>query len=336
MSPLKHSNNIAARMGRWSASHWKTAVFGWLAFVVVAFGIGNAAAMKTIDTQDRTSARRTAPTRSSRSPASARPTPQTEIVLIQSKTLTVNDPAFRAAIADVATSVAPFATIKNLRSPLDPAHADQISDGRPHGDRRLGHEGQRHGRRRRTSTRSRGHRRRGEAASGPLRRRGRAASAPTRRSNAMFNEQLEQAGTRSVPLTLLILLLVFGSIVAAGVPLLLALTAVLATIGLLSLASQMLPMDQSVSGGRPADRPRRRRRLLALLPQARAGGACRRQRAIVPHSRLQPRPRAARCSSPGLTVMVAMAGLFFTRRQDVRLVRHRHDHGRRRSRCSAR
>ena len=34
MSPLKHSNNFAARMGRWSASHWKTAVFGWLAFVV--------------------------------------------------------------------------------------------------------------------------------------------------------------------------------------------------------------------------------------------------------------------------------------------------------------
>ena len=28
------SNNIAARMGRWSASHWKTAVFAWLAFVV--------------------------------------------------------------------------------------------------------------------------------------------------------------------------------------------------------------------------------------------------------------------------------------------------------------
>ena len=34
MSPLKHSNNLAARMGRWSANHWTTAVFGWLAFVV--------------------------------------------------------------------------------------------------------------------------------------------------------------------------------------------------------------------------------------------------------------------------------------------------------------
>ena len=34
MSPLKRSTNIAARMGRWSASHRKTAIFGWLAFVV--------------------------------------------------------------------------------------------------------------------------------------------------------------------------------------------------------------------------------------------------------------------------------------------------------------
>src|SRR5947207_7722633 len=32
--------NLAARMGHWSASHWKTATFGWLALVVVAFGIG--------------------------------------------------------------------------------------------------------------------------------------------------------------------------------------------------------------------------------------------------------------------------------------------------------
>ena len=29
MSPLKPSRNLAARMGRWSASHWKTATFGW-------------------------------------------------------------------------------------------------------------------------------------------------------------------------------------------------------------------------------------------------------------------------------------------------------------------
>ena len=50
MSRTTHTNrNIAARMGRWSATHWKTATFGWLAFVVVAFGIGGLVGMKTID-----------------------------------------------------------------------------------------------------------------------------------------------------------------------------------------------------------------------------------------------------------------------------------------------
>ena len=41
--------NLAARMGRWSAAHWKTATFGWLAVVIVAFGIGGAIGTKTID-----------------------------------------------------------------------------------------------------------------------------------------------------------------------------------------------------------------------------------------------------------------------------------------------
>ena len=37
-TPNRKPRNLAARMGRWSASHWKTATFGWLALVVVAFG----------------------------------------------------------------------------------------------------------------------------------------------------------------------------------------------------------------------------------------------------------------------------------------------------------
>ena len=42
MSRTNHTTNrnLAARMGRWSAAHWKTATFGWLAFVVVAFALG--------------------------------------------------------------------------------------------------------------------------------------------------------------------------------------------------------------------------------------------------------------------------------------------------------
>src|SRR5437773_10672115 len=41
--------NLAARMGRWSASHKKTAIFGWLAFIAIAFMIGNAVGTKQLD-----------------------------------------------------------------------------------------------------------------------------------------------------------------------------------------------------------------------------------------------------------------------------------------------
>jgi len=34
------SNNLAARMAQWSAHHRKIAIFGWLAFCLIAFAIG--------------------------------------------------------------------------------------------------------------------------------------------------------------------------------------------------------------------------------------------------------------------------------------------------------
>ena len=44
--------NVAARMGRWSANHRKTAIFGWLAFVIAAVVIGTAVGQVSIDQQD--------------------------------------------------------------------------------------------------------------------------------------------------------------------------------------------------------------------------------------------------------------------------------------------
>ena len=46
------SRNLAARMGRWSANHWKTAVFGWLAFVIASVFIGNAVGTKYLEDND--------------------------------------------------------------------------------------------------------------------------------------------------------------------------------------------------------------------------------------------------------------------------------------------
>ncbi|ADD41383.1 MMPL family transporter [Stackebrandtia nassauensis] len=61
----------------------------------------------------------------------------------------------------------------------------------------------------------------------------------------MVNEDLGVAGMVSIPLTLGILLLAFGAFMAAGVPLLLALTAVGSATGLWAVASQVIPDNGS-------------------------------------------------------------------------------------------
>ena len=77
---------------------------------------------------------------------------------------------------------------------------------------------------------------------------GQAGSASTGKAlDDMFQGQLAMAGLLSIPLTLGILLLVFGSLVGASIPLLLALTSVFATMGLVALPSQIVPMDESIS-----------------------------------------------------------------------------------------
>ena len=96
MSPLKHSKSFAARMGRWSASHWKTAVFGWLAFVVLSVFVGMQVGTKQHRPERRE--RRRVPHRRQDHLATAgfavdkngeSIEEQGEMVLVQSKTLTV-------------------------------------------------------------------------------------------------------------------------------------------------------------------------------------------------------------------------------------------------------
>ena len=65
--------------------------------------------------------------------------------------------------------------------------------------------------------------------------------------NKRISQDFQQAEITSVPVTLFILVLAFGALVAAGVPLLLGLTAVMAALGLTSLFSHLLHVDQSIS-----------------------------------------------------------------------------------------
>jgi RND superfamily putative drug exporter len=72
------------------------------------------------------------------------------------------------------------------------------------------------------------------------------AASADKQLGEVFTDDLKKAGELSIPITLGILLLTFGALVAAGIPLLLGLTAVIATMGLLAIPSQILPMDESI------------------------------------------------------------------------------------------
>src|SRR3982751_127058 len=118
------SRNVAARMGRWSASHWKTATFGWLALVVVAFAVGGAVGTKNVDPNTA------GPGESGRMDRildAGFKLPANESVLIQSRSVRAGAPAFDAAVADVVARVSKESAVQNVRSPLDPANAGPTS-----------------------------------------------------------------------------------------------------------------------------------------------------------------------------------------------------------------
>ena len=306
-TPTTQSRNIAARMGRWSADHWKTATFGWLAFVVVAFGLGGMAGMKSIDPD------KPGPGESGRMDRildAGFKQPAGESVLIQSGSLRATDPAFTSAIEDVVSGISSLDDVQNVRSPLEAGANRQISaDGHAAlvefeitGDPddaidkidpvldRVDELQQAH----------------------PQFFVGEFGDAS--KVDALvtaFEDDLGKAGLLSLPITLGILAIAFGALVAAGIPLLLALTAVFATFGLIAIPSHIFPVAMQA----PA---------LVLLIGLAVGVDysmfyLRREREerAAGRSERDALEIAAATSGrsvlvSGLTVMIAMAGMFLT------------------------
>jgi uncharacterized membrane protein YdfJ with MMPL/SSD domain len=112
-------------MGRWSAQHRKIAIFGWLAFVVAAFVIGNAIGTKELRSAELGVGESG---RMMKLLDKEFPEPAGERVLVQSPTLTARSPQFRAVIADVVRRLKPQKDVINVRSPLDEENFNLVSD----------------------------------------------------------------------------------------------------------------------------------------------------------------------------------------------------------------
>ena len=306
--PTQRRPNLAARVGRWSAAHWKTATFGWLALVLLAFAVGSQVGTKQADP---TKAGPGESGRMDRILDAGFKVPASESVLIQSRSLRAGTPAFDAAVKDV---VARLATVRRR-----PEHPLAARSGQHRPDRKG-----RQCRARRVRDPRRQHQGDGQARPDPRRasptrnvpiRASSSASSAVRarpkRSTPPSRNDLKSAGVFSIPLTLIILVVAFGALVAAGIPLLLALTAVFATFGLAALPSHLLPLAPEafavvllVGLAVGVDYS-----MFYLRREREERAAGRSERAAL---------EAAAATSgrsvliSGLTVMVAMAGLFLT------------------------
>jgi uncharacterized membrane protein YdfJ with MMPL/SSD domain len=238
-----HANTFAARAGRWSAQHRKTAIWGWIAFVVVAFVIGGAVGVKKpteyIGPGDSGHADQLA--------LDHFPKDADESVLIQApKGSSARDAAVRKAVDDTIAAVTGKPRVAEVKSPYATGNANQISkDGRSV----------------LVNFKVRGDDEQSTDAIDPVVTAvGRVkaqnpdvfvgefgAASANKALSKSFEDDFKKAETLSLPITLAILIVAFGALVAAGIPLLLGLSAVIATLGLIALPSQIVPMDDMIS-----------------------------------------------------------------------------------------
>jgi uncharacterized membrane protein YdfJ with MMPL/SSD domain len=307
MNRLGQSRNIAARAGRWSARHWKTATLGWLALVALIFFLGSVVGTKELSDAGGTNGDSA---RAERIIDKAGfPDNPSEVVLIQSASATVEDRAFKDAVADVVRALSQIQGVEHVHSPYARGNDGQIAESRRAALVPFELDGQTN-----------------EPYDGVKRALAAVAQVqhihPDFRIEETGGPSIEQAlddtvekdfrraEFLSVPLTLGILLVAVGALLAAFLPVLLALTAIAGATGALAFASQLLPVDDAAGSvmlliGLAVGvdyslfylKREREERALGKGPEAALEAAAATSGRSVLIS--------------GLTVIVAMAGMFF-------------------------
>ncbi|MGW2618358.1 MMPL family transporter [Streptomyces sp. NPDC001500] len=298
---------IAARAGGWSARHRWAAVGVWVLFVVLAMGIGSAAGTVEVKESDQLGGETRTAARIVEDAGIEEPASET--VLIQSKdgSVKATDPEFRAAVAAVVTAVGKTGEVADVTSPYDTktiskdgrsalVQFDMRGDSDTAGDRvapvlkAVDGVGKEH-----SSLR--------------IEEIGGASMAKT--FDDAFGDDFQQAEYSAVPVALGILLIAFGALVAALLPVALAITAIMATTGLMSIVSHFQPMDDTASS------------VMLLVGLAVGVDYClfylrreREERAAGRDPETALRIAAATSGRAvivsGVTVCVAMAGMLFT------------------------
>lgn len=226
------SHPVTVRMARWSALNpWK-AIAGWLVFVIACVALGSLAGLRSASHLDQT-------TGQSGQAAhwlhdSGLEPPDTENVLVTAFAGRLDAVSARSALASAAGLMRQLPQVASVASPVTSRDGTAMAlevtlrhdaDVKPLLDATKAVQARYPG----------------------LRVEEVGSASLNQAVNDQVGQDLSSAAGISLPVTLLILLVAFGAIVAAGVPVLLALSAVASATGLSSLASHVIPDSGTTS-----------------------------------------------------------------------------------------
>ncbi|MFE2417472.1 MMPL family transporter [Streptomyces hokutonensis] len=234
---------LAARAGGWSARHRWAAVGIWVLFVVLAMGIGSAAGR--VDVAESDQLKGETHTAAQIIDDAGIKEPASETILIQSKdgALKSTDAEFRSAVSAVVTAVNGTGKVTDVTSPYDTktiskdgrsalVQFDMRGDSDTAGDRvepvlnAVAGVQKDHG---------------------SLRIEEIGGASMAKQYKDAFGDDFKKAEYSAVPVALGILLIAFGALVAALLPVALALTAIIATMGLMGIVSHVQPMSDTAN-----------------------------------------------------------------------------------------
>ena len=294
-------SNLAARLGGWSARHRIAAITGWVVLVLVGMLVGSAVGQVTMKQSEYGTGESGRATQLLTDAGISEPAQ--ELVLVHSGTATATASGFQSAVRAVISGVEATGRVQDMRAPaVSASRHDVLIQFAVKGDPDTSAN-------RVQPILAAVARARSAHPDVTIEQFGEASA------NKWFNDTImkdfKRAEWTAVPLALGILLVVFGALVAALLPVVLALTAFLAANGLLALISHAMHVDTSASS------------VMLLMGLAVGVDYClfylRRQREERAAGRDKDAAlRIAAATSgrsvliSGLTVMVAMAGMFLS------------------------
>ncbi|WP_327720080.1 MMPL family transporter [Streptomyces sp. NBC_00490] len=298
---------LAARAGGWSARHRWAAVGIWVLFVVLAMGLGSAAGRVDVDESGGLKGETHTAATIIKDADIEEPAGETVLVQAKGSGLKATDAEFRAAVDAVVKAVEGTGKVTDVQSPYT---ADTISkDGRSalvqfdmRGEAETAFE-------RVEPVLNAVEKVQQDHSSVRIEEIGSASMQKT--FDDAFGDDFKKAEYSALPVALGILLVAFGALVAALVPVLLAVTAIMATMGLMGIVSHVMPMGDVANS------------VMLLVGLAVGVDYClfylRREREEREAGRdAQTALRIAAATSgraiivSGVTVCVAMAGMLFT------------------------